>query len=167
MVQTATFFVLEIKDLEFLRVEVKAYSGKKKSWLGMIKKSNYLLSKKLDSLAVEKINYRWSGLAFAILAVFSKEKLETDWGNLEYSSLANELSEKREAGIYIFSIKDEGLFKIKPTGHFYSIDELDQFAIEFEGTKPGNEYIMKHAVEMLNQALSKLTKERVALLLIE
>jgi hypothetical protein len=165
MAQTATLCILEIKDLELL--QNAADSGIKKNWLGRVRTAPGTFTKRLDGLVIEKIRYRWSGLAFAILAVFSNEKLGVDWNNLEYSNLANEFSEKTGAGIYIFSVSDDELFKLRPNGFYYSIEELDQFAIEFEGKKPANPEIMKNAVEVLEEALSKLTNEKVVLLLIE
>ncbi|MBC7827154.1 MAG: hypothetical protein H7122_05375 [Chitinophagaceae bacterium] len=167
MSQTATFFVIDKKGLEFLQKESQAEGANKKNWLGLLKKTPDTLLKKLESITLEKINYRWSGLAFAIVAVFSKEKLHVDWDALEYSDFANELSSKTELGIYIFSINDQDLLKLKPTGLFYSEQELDQFAVDFEGKKPANPDIMKNAIKILDEALSKLTKEKLVLLLIK
>jgi hypothetical protein len=163
MAQTATLYLLEIKDLQSLQ---SSDSPKRKSLLGRLKKPAGTFESKLQEVAAEKINYRWSGTAFAVLAIFSKERLEVNWDNLEYSSIANDLSSSWEAGIYLFSIKDEGLLRLKPNGMFYSLQELDEFAIEFAGDKPGNPNIMKDAVGSLNNALSKLTKENVVLLAI-
>ena len=166
MPEAATFYILQIKDLELLQNEVKGNSDIKKSWLGLKRKTTDSFVNKLEKFAVEKIKYRWSALAFPVLAVFSKEKLKADWHYLEYSSIANEFSEKAEAGIYIFSINDTLLMKLKPNGYFYSIQELNQFAFEFEGTKPKNPDLMRNAAKALDEALSKITKEKVVLLLL-
>jgi|GEM_PF-5672037 len=167
MAQTAALSILEIKDLALLQQALDADAGNTKNWLKRMKKTADSFASKLESFAIEKISYRWSGFAFAVLAVFSKERLGVDWDNLEYSRIANTLQKNSEAGMYIFSINDLDLLKLKPNGLFYSVEELDQFAIEFEGNQPGNREIMKNAVEVLNLAFSKLTKQRVAVLLIE
>ena len=164
MAQTASFYILSLKSLDELKAVEKGNGSNKKSWLARITKPADPIPDKLESLAVDKITYRYSGLAFAILSVFSKEKLEAGWDDLEYSSVAHELSEKTDTGIYIFSINDMQLLKLKPTGMFYSMEELDQFAIEFEGNKPGNPDIMRKAVEVFSEALSRLSKDRVVLL---
>lgn len=164
MALTATFWILEIKDLELLRKTVEAESAIKKSWLDKIKKPPESFFKKMETIAVERINYRYSGMAFTILAVFSKEKLNVDWENLLYSNFANEFSQGSDSGIYIFSIMDKDLQKLKPTGLFYSMQELDQFAVDFEGNKPGNPDIMKNSIKELDEVFRKLTKERVVLL---
>jgi hypothetical protein len=166
MSQTATFFILDIKDLELLQSEDNNDAETKKSWLGLKKKTQDPFITKLEKLAGEKINYRWSALAFPILAVFSKEKLKADWNYLEYSEIADKLSEKVEAGIYIFSQNDLALMKIKPNGYFYSIQQLNQFAAEFQGSKPKSPDIMKNAAKALDEGLSKLTKDKVLLLLL-
>jgi hypothetical protein len=165
MAQTATFCIVEIKDIELIKKAVNA--GLKKSWLGGIKKITDPMARKLEQFSVEKIPYRWAGASFAVLAVFSREKLGVDWENLQYSTVARELSEKNDAGVYIFSIEDQDLHKLRPTGFFYSIEELNEYAIELKGSKPANPNVMKYAVETLEQALAKLTNERVVILLIE
>jgi hypothetical protein len=164
MGQTASFYVLKLDSLYELRKIDSADSSNKKSWFQRIRKSADPVLDKLESLSVNKINYRYSGLAFAILAVFSKEKLEADWDNLEYSSMANELSERTGAGIYIFSINDMQLLKLKPSEQFYSLEQLDQFAIEFVGNKPSNPDIMRKAVEVFTEALYKMANDRVVVL---
>jgi hypothetical protein len=166
MSQRAEFYILNIKDLEPLQSEDRNDSKTKKSWLGLKRKTQDPFITKLEKLAVEKITYRWSALAFPILAVFSKEKLKADWGYLEYSEVADKLSEKLDAGIYIFSQNDFGLLKIKPNGFFYSIQQLNRFAADFEGSKPKNPDIMQHAAKFLEEALSKVTKGQVLLLLL-
>ena len=166
MAQTATLYLFEKKDLASLQVASGDHLIKKKSLLSFPKKTSKKYEKLFDSFAVEKIVYRWTGMAFPILAVFSKEKLYVDWDNLEYSSIANDLSKNLEAGIYIFSIKDEGLLRLRPDSMFYSPHELYKFAIDFTGEKPSNPDIMKDAVGFLNNTLSKLTNEHVILLFI-
>jgi hypothetical protein len=166
MAQTATLYIIEIKNLAYLKAANTSAITKKKGWLGLKKKAEDSFKQNLESLAAEKILYRWSGLAFTVLAVFSKEKLQVDWENLKYSNIANDLSKLRHAGIFIFSIEDEGLFRLNFNGMFYSEQDLNDFAIEFIGKKPDNPGVMKNAVEVFNKALSKLTKERVVLLLI-
>src|SRR5215203_3605591 len=166
MSQRAAFYILNIKDLESLQNEDTNDSETKKSWLGLKRKTQDPFITKLERLAVEKISYRWSALAFPILAVFSKEKLKADWSYLEYSKVADKLSEKLEAGIYIFSENDLGMVKVKPNGYFYSIQQLNQFASDFEGSKPKNSDIMQNAAKALDEALSKLTKDQVLLLLL-
>jgi hypothetical protein len=166
MSQTATFYILEVKDLALLESEGGKESDSKKSWLGLKKKTQEPFISQLEKLTVEKISYRWSALAFPILAVFSKEKLKADWHYLEYTSIADKFSEKIEAGIYIFSINDKEMIKLKPNGYFYTIQQLNQFAAEFEGSKPKNPDIMKNAAKALDEVLSKLTKEKVVLLLL-
>ena len=166
MSRTATFYVLSIKDLELLQRGAYAGSTIKKAVFGLIKKRLDSFAAHVESFAIEKIKYRWSGFAYAVLAVFSKEKLQVDWSQCEYNNLAEELTKKYETGIYIFSTKDEELFKLRPNGFYYSIEELDEFAVEFQGTKPGNPNVMKDAVKVLEEALSKLTDEKVLLLLI-
>jgi hypothetical protein len=164
MAQTATFYILQLKEIETLKNVSNSNVGKKKGWLNITKKASDKLLEKLEEVALEKIFYRWSGQAFPVLAVFSKEKLGVDWGDLQYSKIALELLEKRDAGLYIFSVFDDGLLKLKLNGMFYTLPELNEFAIEFVGNKPGNPDIMKNAVEVFNQALSKLTKEHVVVL---
>ena len=166
MSQSAAFYILNIKDLDALKNEDAHESEAKKSWLRLKRKTQDPFITKLEDLAVEKINYRWSALAFPILAVFSKENLKADWSYLEYSEVADKLSEKMEAGIYIFSQNDLGLMKIKPNGYFYSIQQLNTFAAEFEGSKPKNPEVMRNAAKALEDALSKLTKDTVLLLLL-
>lgn len=166
MSQSAAFYILNIKDLDTLKNEDVHEPELKKSWFRLKRKTQDPLITKLEELAVEKINYRWSALAFPIIAVFSKEKLKADWSYLEYSKVADTLSEKIDAGIYIFSQNDLGLMKIKPNGYFYSIQELNQFAAEFEGTRPKNPDVMRNAAKALEEALSKLTKDTVLLLLL-
>lgn len=166
MLRTATFYLLSTKDLEFLKQGPYAGSTIKKAVFSLIKKKVDSFARHLDSLAIEKIKYRWSGLAYAVLAVFSKEKLQVDWDKLEYNDLAEELTKKYEIGAYIFSFKDEELFKLRPNGFYYGIEELDEFAVEFQGTKPANPNVMQDSVKVLDEALSKLTEEKVLLLLI-
>src|SRR5688500_4814186 len=166
MSQTAMFYILEVKDLELLQNEDGKDPDTKAGWLKLKKKTQNPFLSKLEKLAMEKIHYRWSALAFPILAVFSKEKLKADWNYLEYSGVADKFSENLEAGIYIFSINDKGLMKLKPNGYFYSIQQLNQFAAEFEGSKPKNPDIMLNAAKALDEVLSKLTKEKVVLLLL-
>ena len=166
MSQSAAFYILNIKDLEVLGKEDVHESETKKSWISLKRKAQHPFIISLEKFAVEKINYRWSALAFPILAVFSKEKLKADWSFLEYNEIANKLSEKIEAGIYIFSKNDLGLMKIKPNGYFYSIQQLNQFAADFEGSKPKNPDIMRNAAKALDEALSKLTKDTALLLLL-
>ena len=164
MSQSAAFYILATADLENLQNDNGTESETKKSWLGLKRKTQHPFITRLEKLAVEKINYRWSALAFPILAVFSKEKLKADWDYLEHSRVADKLSENLDAGIYIFSPNDLQLMKIKPNGYFYSIQQLNQFATEFEGTKPKNPDIMRKAAEALDEALTKLTRDRVLLL---
>ena len=166
MSQSAAFYILNIKDLKRLENEDVPESETKKSWIGLKRKTLHPLITSVEKLAVEKINYRWSALAFPILAVFSKEKLKADWSYLEYGEIANKLSEKIEAGIYIFSKNDLGLMKIKPNGYFYSIQQLNQFAADFEGSRPKNPDVMRNAAKALEEALSKLTMDTVVLLLL-
>ena len=166
MSQTAAFYTLQIKDLDILGKGDIQESETKKSWIGLKRKTQHPFITNLEKRAVERINYRWSALAFPILAVFSKEKLKADWSYLEYSDVANKLSEKIDAGIYIFSKNDLGLMKIKPNGYFYSIQQLNQFAADFEGSKPKNPDTMRNAAKALDEALSKLTKDTVLLLLL-
>lgn len=163
---SAVFYTLNTADLERLQNDNGDISESKKSWLGLKRKTQHPFITKLEKLAVEKINYRWSALAFPILAVFSKEKLKADWNYLEHSTVADKLSENLDAGIYIFSPNDLQLMKIKPNGYFYSIQLLNQFATEFEGSKPKNPDIMLNAAKALDEALSKLTKDMVLLLLL-
>jgi hypothetical protein len=165
MAQTATLYLLDKKNLMSLQASTGDDSVKKKALLNFPGKTKKY-EKKFDNLAIEKIVYRWSGMAFPILAVFSKEKLYVDWDNLEYSSIANDLSKNFDGGIYIFSINDEGLLRLRPDSMFYSSHDLYNFAIEFAGNKPSNPDIMKDAVGFLNNTLSKLTNDRVILLLI-
>ena len=160
----AEFYILNIKDLESLQSDAGNDPKKKKSWLGLKRKTRHPFVTKLEEFAVAKIRYRWSALAFPILAVFSKETLKADWEYLEYSRVADKLSEKIEAGIYIFSKNDLGLMKIKPNGYFYSIQQLNRFAADFEGSKPKNPDVMENAAKALEEALSKLTKDQVLLL---
>jgi hypothetical protein len=167
MALTATLYLIDIKDLESIGGEVGRVQGKKKSLLGWAESHSERFFKKLELLAVEKIVYRFSGMAFPILAVFSKEKLYVDWDNLEYSRIANDFSGYLEAGIFIFSIKDEGLLRLRPDAMFYSLHDLDRFAVAFAGGKPANPDIMKDAVGFLNSTLSKLTPQRVILLALE
>ncbi|MGZ5134885.1 MAG: hypothetical protein ACXWCG_07035 [Flavitalea sp.] len=164
MAQTACFYILPTNSLEELRKDETGNVSNKKNWLARIIKPADPLPDKLESFAVDKINYRYSGLAFAILSAFSREKLEADWDDLEYSSIANELSERTGNGIYIFSINDIQLLKLKPTEKFYSLEQLDQFAIEFAGNKPGNPDIMRKAVEVFSEALYRLANDRLVLL---
>lgn len=159
--QTANLYILEIPHLELL---LGSEGVKKKSILKWPKKNTAPVTKILENIAIEKLSYRWSGLAFAILAVFSRERLDVNWDNLKYSDMADSLSAKWKAGIYIFSIDDEGLLKLKNTSLFYSLPQIDEFAIEFAGDKPRNPEVMKDAVELLNTALSKMTADRVVLL---
>lgn len=166
MSRIATFYVLEIKDLEQLQGAATANAGGKKKIFSLKKKGPDPIENKLDEIALEKIPYRWSGFAYTLLSVFSREKMGFDWSQLEYRTPAQELSEKYEAGIYIFSIKDEGLFRMQPTGLFYTLEELNQFAVELKGNEPANPNIMNDAVKLLNEVLSKLTKERIVLLLL-
>ena len=58
MPQTATFYLLDTKDLESLQEEVPEQETKK-SWLTLKRKSEHPLITKLEKLALEKINYRW------------------------------------------------------------------------------------------------------------
>ena len=165
MTQTATFYILAIKDLELLQKAGDAGSTIKKAIRNLLKTKADSLTSDLADYAIETIKYRWSGAAYTVLAVFGKEKLEVDLNNLEYSKLANELSEKNEVGVYIFSSNDD-LLKLKPNGFYYSIEELDEFAVELKGSKPANPAVMKDAVKILDNALSKLSDETVVLLLI-
>lgn len=168
MRQTATFFIIEKKDLELLEKEGKEETAViKRRWFEKPKKPASVLSRRLEAVAVEKVNFRWAGLAFVIMAVFSREKLGADWDNLKYSHLANQFFDKTEGGIYIFSIHDQELLKLKPNGYYYTMGELEQFAIEFEGNKPGNPDIMKDTVKVLDEALSKITMGNIVVLLIE
>lgn len=165
MTQTATFYILEIKVLETLQKANDSGSNIKRAIRSLTKKKPDSFASHLNGFAIETIKYRWSGSAYTVLAVFAKEKLEVDLNKLEYNKLADELSEKNKVGVYIFSTNDD-LFKLKPNGFYYSIEELDEFAIEFKGSKPANPGIMKDAVKILDEALSKLSDEKVVLLLI-
>ena len=109
MSRTATFYLLKIEDLEKLNTLEKA-AHVKKSFLTLKKKSSDTADLQISEIALEKIQYRWSGLAYTLLAVFAKEKIGLDWSQLEYNELADELSERYAAGVYIFSAKDEALF---------------------------------------------------------
>jgi hypothetical protein len=166
MSQRAAFYILSTKNLDTLKHQDFPKSGIKKSWFGLKRKTQHPFIMKLEELAVEKISYRWSALAFPILAVFSRESLRADWSDLEYSTVADRLSEKIAAGIYIFSQNDLGLMKIKPNGYLNSIQQLDQFAAEFAGSRPKNPDVMRNAAKALEEALSKLTKDTVLLLLL-
>jgi hypothetical protein len=165
MSRTATFYLLKIEDLQKLNTPENA-AQVKKSFLGLKKKSSDTVDVQMSEIAVEKMQYRWSGLAYTLLAVFAKEKLGIDWGLLEYKDLADELSERYEAGVYIFSAKDEALFAMKPNGYFYNLEELNEFSVEVQGQVPANSNVMDDAVRLLNEVLSKVTQEQVALLLI-
>ena len=164
MAQTACFYVLTLNSLDELRKLDTGNVSNKKTWLKRITKSVDPLQEKLESLAVNKMYYRYSGLAFAILSAFSKEKLEADWDDLEYSSIAKELSERTGTGIYIFTINDMQLLKLVPTEKFYSLEQLDLFAIEFAGNEPSNPDVMRKAIEVFSEALYKLSNDRVILL---
>lgn len=166
MSRTATFYLLRIKDLEQLNKFDNPGTGSKKTFLTLKKKPTDAVDLKLSEIAVEKIQYRWSGLAYTLLAVFAKEKIGLDWSQLEYKDLADELSGLYGAGVYIFSAKDEALFILKPNGHFYNLEELNEFSVELQGDEPANTNIMDDAVKLLNDVLSKLTEEKVALLLL-
>ena len=161
---SAAFYIIKKEDLELLQNEDIHLSKATKSWLGIKRKTQHPFVIKLEKIAVEKINYRWSALAFPVLAVFSKELLKADWGYLEFSEAADKLSANMDAGIYIFSPNDLQLMKIKPNGYFYSIQQLNQFATKFEGSKPKNPDTMRNAAKSLDEALSKLTKDTVLLL---
>lgn len=167
MAQTASFHVLKLDSLDDLRKVDPANSKNKKSWFQRKRKLTHPVLDKLESLSVNKISFRYSGLAFAVLSVFSKEKLEAGWDDLEYSTIANELSQKTGAGIYIFSINDMQLLKLRPSEQFYSLEQLDQFAIEFVGNKPSNPDVMRKAVDVFTEALYKLANDRVVILLMK
>jgi len=166
MAQIATFYLLSIENLESLQNIKDPAFARNKKWLGLHKKTAGLLVKKLDQVAIETVKWQWSGLAFVVLSVFSKEKLEVDWYRLEHGALSASLSEKWATGVYIFSAKDEEMQKLKPNGFYYSMEEIDEFALQLEGTKPANPEIMKNAVELMDVFLSKLTDDRAALLVI-
>lgn len=164
MALTASLYLLELKDLQSLQ-ENPGSDSKAQKLIARTKKILKPSINRLERLAVEKVKFRWSGTAFVVLAVFSNQKLQLNWDQLKYSSLANAVSKNWEAGVYIFSLQDEGLSRLQLNGLPYSRQELDEFAIEFTGEKPVNTDIMKDAVELLNQTLLKLTSERVVLLL--
>ncbi len=166
MPRTATFYLLEIKALEELQGTVTTETGQKKRIFSLKKKGPAPVEDKLDEIASEKVPYRWSGLAYTLLSVFAKEKMGFDWSQLEYGVLADELSRRYEVGVYIFSVKDEGLFRMKPNGYFYNLEELNEFSVELQGNAPANANIMDDAVRLLNEVLSKITEDRVALLLL-
>ena len=67
MSQRAEFYILNIKDLESLQSEDRNDSKAKKNWFGLKRKTQDPFITKLEELAVEKITYRWSALAFPIL----------------------------------------------------------------------------------------------------
>lgn len=167
MPQTASFWIVATKDLPKLRMIAETGLEYKRNWLGLRRLDPEPLSEKIKQIAVDQVNYRYSGFAFSIIAVFSKERLGVDWDKLEHSELAGKLSKLGDAGVYIFSIADRDLLKLKPTGLFYTMEELDQFAIEFEGNKPSNPEIMKNAINVYNKAFDQLSNERLVLLLIE
>lgn len=165
--RTATFYIFNLKDLEEISTAGDEVLEKKKNFFGLKKTGPDPLETQLAELAIEKTQYRWSGLAYSLLAVFSKEKFNIDWSNLEYKALAEKLAEKYKAGIYIFSAKDENLVMLKPNGYFYTLEELEEFTVELEGAKPANPNIMNDAVKLLNETLAKITTGTVALLLIQ
>ena len=164
MSQTASLYLLRIHDLQSLVDDLRVQNGKKKTLIPWSKKNADRFETKLEKLAVEKVNYRWSGMAFTVLAVFSRERLKVDWDTLEYGSVANELSRNRDTGIYIFSAKDEALLALKHNGQFYTTRELDNYAEKFTGEKPRNTDVMKDAVILLNSMLSKITPDNVVIL---
>ena len=163
----ATFYILKKNDLVLLKNGSEADPGKRKGFFSRKKKPADAFVETLESTAVEKFKYKWADLSLVILAVFSKERLKADWHYLEYNGIANELTEKYEAGVYIFSGDDKGMMKLKPNGYFYPMHELDQFAATFEGSKPNNPNLMRNAAKFLDEVLSKLTSDTVALLVLE
>jgi hypothetical protein len=165
MSRTAIFYLLKVGDLVKLNTLGKV-SQVKKSFLSPKKKPSEAVDVQISEIAMETIPYPWSGLAYTLLAVFAKEKIGLDWSQLEYKALADELSERYAAGVYIFSAKDEALFTMKPNGYFYNLDELNEFSVELQGNAPANSNIMDDAVKLLNKVLSKVTEEKVALLLL-
>jgi hypothetical protein len=167
MALTASLYLLKIDDLNSLVADTGVQSRKNKGLLRWSRKNTDPFITKLDNIALEKTDYRWSGIAFSVLSVFSREKLKVDWDKLEYGSIANQLSKIRDAGVYIFSTKDESLSTLKMDGFYYSLTELDEFAEEFTGNKPHYADVMKNAIILLNDMLLKLTPERVVLLLIK
>lgn len=166
MSRSATFYLVNVEDLPMLR-SMEPVPTVKKSLISFKKKPLVTLESKIAEVAQETIPYRWSGLAYTMLAVFAKEKLGVDWSLLYYKDLADELSEKHNVGIYIFSTTDEGMFVMKPNGYFYNLEELNEFSSEIQGNAPANSNIMDDAVKLLNEVLSKLTPEKVGLLLLQ
>ena len=164
-VSMATFYFLQENDLEQLKNHDPG--GKKRAIFTRKKKPAELFAEKLESIAHETIKYKWADLSLSILAVFSKEKLQADWHDLEHNVLANELTEKYETGVYIFSSNDIGLIKLKPNNYFYRMNELDQFAVTFQGTKPNNPNLMRNAAKFLDEILSSLKAGIVAVLVME
>lgn len=166
MSRTATFYLVRKEDLEKLAAFEPAIPIKK-SFISLKKKPSDTIKSRISDIAVETIPYRWSGLAYTLLAVFAKEKIGIDWSLLDYKELADQLSDSHGVGIYIFSTKDEAMFAMKPNGYFYNLDELNEFSAELQGNAPANSNIMDDAVKLLNDVLSKITEENVALLLLQ
>ena len=162
----ARFYIINVKDLNQLEV-ADGISSSKKTLFGRKKAPVELLTDKLEEIAIETIIYKWPDISLAILAVFSKERLQADWDYLEHNRTAGIITEKYNVGAYIFSPNDLELMKIKPNGYFYSLQELDQFAEKFEGRKPANPQLMKNAAKFLEDVLSRLKPDNVAVLLME
>lgn len=166
MKQAATFYIVDLKNIEALSESAENNTGGKKG-IFRKKKPGETIVELLDHFSSEKIPYKWSGLAFTTLAVFCKEKMGFDWSGLEYHELADKLSDKYDVGVYIFSSKDEGLFRLETTGLFYNLEELEHFAADLLGSKPSNPEVMREAVVVLNQQVLKLKKNNVVILLLQ
>lgn len=162
----ATFYIIHVNDLEQLEI-AESIVNSKRTLFTRTKTPLELFTSKLEEVAVETIKYKWPDISLAIISVFSKERLKADWDYLEYNKTAGMITEKYEVGAYVFSVNDIELMKIKPNGYFYSLPELDQFAANFEGRKPANPQLMRNAAKFLEDVLSKLKPDHVALVLME
>lgn len=166
MQQAATFYIVHSEGLQKLHEQLDTEVTSKKS-LFKRRKPGEILVEMLDLHSTEKNPYKWSGLAYSMLAMFCKEKMGFDWSGLEYHQLANKLSEKYASGVYIFCVKDEGLFRLEANGFFYTLEELEQFAIDLLGSRPSNPEIMNEAVKMFNMQMAKLKKDNAVVLLLQ
>ena len=130
--------------------------------LYIVKKAN-LSSDDFTSLAIEKIDYNWSGFAFIILSVYSNEIRTFDWEKLELNNVSQLLSEKTGTAITIFSTNDKQhvLSKLNPDDH--SVDDLENFAIEFSGDEGLGTAVME-ASKILFTTVNKIDNDNVLVL---
>lgn len=120
-------------------------------------------SKDFANKAIETIDYKWSGYAFVILSAYTEEEKGFDWQSLELNDLSLNLSEQSGTWITIFSAKDKQTILTKLNPENFSIDELENFAMDFSGEEDFGRPIMD-AIKTLYSALSKTDEGEIVLL---